>query len=328
MRRITVLLFTLIITAHMLGAIGVAELKNIRYYTYKEYTRVVLDLSAPLEVTEKTLPGTDKTRLYFDMERCRFAPGCPLIKKKEITVKTRHLQRIRIAKKSPYSIRVVFDFNSIRKHSKFYLTTPFRIVFDVFQKEERKKVPPLSIPTNPKTIQEDKPVKRKPVNSTTTSPKHKPTKTTGSKKDTSEPGKRPDMVGRKYSLVRQLGLGVRTIVIDPGHGGKDPGTSNKKLRAKEKTIALAIAKQLRKILKKYTDYKVVLTRETDRYISLEERTAIANSQKGDLFVSIHLNSAPRKSARGVETYYLSMTTDPWAMKVAAQENAVSTKSIG
>ncbi|MFO8165914.1 MAG: N-acetylmuramoyl-L-alanine amidase, partial [Desulfatiglandales bacterium] len=75
-------------------------------------------------------------------------------------------------------------------------------------------------------------------------------------------------------------------------------------------------------------FKVTLTRDADRYISLEERTAIANSHKADLFISIHLNAAPNKKARGVETYYLSFTTDPWATQVAAQENAVSTKSIG
>ncbi len=74
-------------------------------------------------------------------------------------------------------------------------------------------------------------------------------------------------------------------------------------------------------------YKIILTRNSDKYISLEERTAIANSHNADIFISIHVNSAPRKSIKGIETFYLSMTTDPWAIKVAAKENAINTRSI-
>ncbi len=263
-----------------------AYLENIRYYTYEDYTRVVLDLSSPLKVREKVLPGEDKHRLYFDMEQCDFAPGYPDEKKKEIVVGTGHLQRIRIAKRSRFQVRVVFDFDKIEKYTRFYLNSPFRIVFDIFQdgNGEGKKNITINKPAQP--------------------------------------------IDNKYSIVRQLGLGVRTIVIDPGHGGKDPGTSNRTLGLYEKTITLDIAKRLKTLLDKHPEYTVLLTRDRDRYMTLEERTAIANSKKGDLFISIHLNSAPRKSARGVESYYLSMTTDPWAMQVAALENKINGKSIG
>lgn len=265
---------------------GIAYLKNIRYYTYEDYTRVVLDLSAPLKVREKVLPGEEKHRLYFDMERCDFAPGYPDEKKKEIVIGTGHLQRIRIAKRNRFLVRVVFDFDKIEKYTRFYLGSPFRIVFDIYQDENGKGTEHVKI--------------------------HNPA--------------RP--IDNKYSIVRQLGLGVRTIVIDPGHGGKDPGTANRTLGLYEKELTLDIAVRLKTLLEKHPEYTIILTRDRDRYMTLEERTAIANSKKGDIFISIHLNSAPRKSARGVESYYLSMTTDPWAMQVAALENKINGKSIG
>jgi N-acetylmuramoyl-L-alanine amidase len=138
----------------------------------------------------------------------------------------------------------------------------------------------------------------------------------------------PEKIDGQYSMVRQLGLGVKRIVIDPGHGGKDPGTFNRSMKLYEKTITLDLAKRLKNLFDKHSNYEIILTRDCDRYISLEERTAIANSRKSDLFVSIHVNSAPRKTTRGIETFYLNLTTDSWSMSVAAQENAISKKSIG
>ena len=120
---------------------------------------------------------------------------------------------------------------------------------------------------------------------------------------------------------------MHRVVIDPGHGGKDPGALNRALGLREKDITLDIGKRLNAILNEHKELEVILTRPRDAYVPLEERAAIANSNQGDLFVSIHTNSAPRRSARGIESYYLNITTDPWAMEVAAQENAMSSKSI-
>ena len=120
---------------------------------------------------------------------------------------------------------------------------------------------------------------------------------------------------------------MHRIVIDPGHGGKDPGTVNRRLGLKEKDITLDIGKRLNAILNEHKELEVILTRPRDEFVPLEERAAIANSNQGDIFVSIHTNSAPRLTARGVESYYLNVTADPWAMEVAAQENAMSRKSM-
>ncbi len=133
--------------------------------------------------------------------------------------------------------------------------------------------------------------------------------------------------GEEYiNLARQFGLGIRRIVIDPGHGGKDPGAIGVR-GLKEKDVVLKLAKLLAKKLKEKLGVKVILTRNRDRYIPLIQRPAIANSKKADLFISLHTNASPDKRAKGIETYYLNFTTDPEAMRVAALENAATKKSL-
>ena len=127
------------------------------------------------------------------------------------------------------------------------------------------------------------------------------------------------------SLAQQLGLGVRRIVIDPGHGGKDPGAVGFGL--KEKNIVLNVAKKIKKILEAKKSYEVFLTRDNDVSISLEERTAIANTKEADLFLSIHVNAHSEKNIRGVETFFLNLATHTEAMRVAALENATSTHNM-
>ena len=121
-------------------------------------------------------------------------------------------------------------------------------------------------------------------------------------------------------------VGIRKIVLDPGHGGKDPGAIGVGGIA-EKDIVLSIAKKLAKKLQKEMGIHVVLTRKDDSFIPLEDRTAIANAENADLFVSLHMNASPNADARGIETYYLDKTTDEAAMRLAARENATSRKNV-
>ena len=130
----------------------------------------------------------------------------------------------------------------------------------------------------------------------------------------------------QYSLARQLGLTVRRIVVDPGHGGHDPGAMRSGM--KEKDITLYVSRKLKSILENEYGYEVFMTRNEDDYVALEERTAFANSEAADLFVSVHVNSSRNKKAKGIETYYLNFATTPEAMEVAARENAISEKNMG
>jgi N-acetylmuramoyl-L-alanine amidase len=128
------------------------------------------------------------------------------------------------------------------------------------------------------------------------------------------------------SLIRALGLKIGKIVIDPGHGGHDTGTIGPK-GLEEKDLVLEVGRRLGKLLETRLGAEVIYTRKDDTFIPLETRTAIANQERADLFVSIHANSSRDPDARGVETYYLNFTSSPEALEVAARENAVSEKSI-
>src|SRR5439155_4390130 len=128
------------------------------------------------------------------------------------------------------------------------------------------------------------------------------------------------------SLVRALGLKIGRIVIDPGHGGHDSGTLGTD-GIEEKDVVLDVALRLGKLLHERLGSEIIYTRSDDTFIPLETRTAIANKAQADLFLSIHANSSPDASARGVETYYLNFTSSPDALETAARENAVSDQSI-
>ncbi len=115
------------------------------------------------------------------------------------------------------------------------------------------------------------------------------------------------------------------IVIDPGHGGKDPGAIGPR-GVKEKDVVLRISKYLARYLKQYLPQaKIILTRTDDRYLSLVERTARANALDADVFISIHCNANPDRRAYGIETYYLDNTSDRAVLRLAARENLVSEK---
>lgn len=127
------------------------------------------------------------------------------------------------------------------------------------------------------------------------------------------------------SLSEQMGLKVRRIIVDPGHGGHDEGASGKG-KTHEKDVTLAIAKELARNLRE-RGYEVFLTREKDEYVSLEERTEFANKHKGDLFVSVHANASPSRQLSGVETYSLNTASNRFAMRLAARENATLATNV-
>lgn len=126
-------------------------------------------------------------------------------------------------------------------------------------------------------------------------------------------------------MARQLGLRVGRVVIDPGHGGSDPGALSSDLS--EAAITLDIALRLEALLGQVVGMEVVLTRRSDTYVGLQERTAIANRDSADLFVSIHVNANRDRSIQGIETFLLNFASTPGAAAVAARENAGSTTTM-
>ena len=126
-------------------------------------------------------------------------------------------------------------------------------------------------------------------------------------------------------MARQLGLSVSRIVIDAGHGGHDPGVLGKGLT--EAALVLDVALRLEKLLLKEPGLEVVLTRRTDVYLPLEERTELANRESADMFLSIHANASRNATAKGIETYFLSFASSPEAEAVAARENSASARGM-
>lgn len=129
----------------------------------------------------------------------------------------------------------------------------------------------------------------------------------------------------ELTLVEQLGLKVRRVIIDPGHGGHDTGAIGKN-GTREKDITLAISLKLAEELKE-RGLEVILTREDDHYVKLEDRAQFANESRGDLFISIHCNSAASSKLHGVETYTLNISADRYSIRLAARENASTEKGI-
>ncbi|MBW2116999.1 MAG: N-acetylmuramoyl-L-alanine amidase [Deltaproteobacteria bacterium] len=275
---------------------GSIALKDIRHWSTPNYTRVVFDLENPVKYKHHLLkadPDHKKPRrLYLDLDGTRVTAKS----ERQIAIKDGLLKRARAAQYTKDVVRVVLDMESIGGYKVFHLHDPFRIVVDVRRNE--KSVAKSKAKAKPA-------LKKRPVRK-------------GFRK-AEEPEK-------TASLAKQLGLNVRRIVIDPGHGGKDPGC-NIRGGVKEKNIVLSIARLLAKKIREKIGCEVVLTRTKDTFISLERRTAIANMKKADLFVSLHVNAHKNRKIWGLETYFLNMATDERAVMVAARENATSEKNI-
>jgi N-acetylmuramoyl-L-alanine amidase len=183
-------------------------------------------------------------------------------------------------------------------------------------------VPEKSVPTV--TASENRPADAVHPASSSTKPATDVKKTAAALKPPTEP--KPNRDGQR-SLTRELGLKISRIVIDPGHGGHDTGTIGPH-GLMEKDLCLDIALRLGRIIEeRIPGAEVVYTRKDDTFIPLEDRTAIANNAKADLFVSIHANSSHDHAARGIETYYLNFATSQDSMEVATRENALAQSSI-
>ncbi len=132
-----------------------------------------------------------------------------------------------------------------------------------------------------------------------------------------EAGVRPVVPGRGGKIV---------VMLDPGHGGKDPGATGP-TGLQEKDVVLAIGRMVREKLSRFPEYDIRMTRETDVFIPLEERTAMANQAGAGIFVSLHINASRNRRAEGISTYVLSRATDREALELAARENGVTVQKL-
>jgi N-acetylmuramoyl-L-alanine amidase len=281
-----------------------AEIVNLRKYTHPNFTRVVLDIGKLREYTFGEL--RDPGRIYIDVLQAKLNP---ILQGQSYPVKAEYVSQIRISQKTTSTVRLVVDveFSRIQSYRVYHLFDPFRLVVDIYPHGGQGQVPaPLQTPT---------PAGKPPQPGDRIQPAVK------RQVDPNDPN------FNGTSLARQLGLGVRTIVIDPGHGGPRPGTIGKS-GLQEKEVNLGVALALRKLLREKAGLDAILTRESDVDVTLEDRTVIANQKRADLFVSIHSNAHRDRKRGGVETFFLNVSPDPSVVELAAAENATSTKNIG
>ena len=275
--------------------------QNIRHWVGDSHTRVVIDLSGPTPHTEGRLSNPD--RVFFDLHGS--TPDEEL-EGRAFPIEGSHLRRIRLGVPEEKITRVVLDFSSIREVTVFALPDPYRLVVDIHGAPPAKVADASDGNTTARKAGE--------------APRTAASTTPGSEDEASLSLPRPTQGG--ISVARQLGAGIGRIVIDAGHGGKDPGTRAGSLR--EKDIALDIAKRLRDDLQG-RGFEVIMTRDKDIFLPLEQRAFIANSREADIFVSVHANAARNRKARGLEIFYLNLATSADAAEVAARENASTGK---
>jgi len=289
---------------------------NIRYWEAEKSLRVVVDLSG--EVTFKQGEAKSPNRVFIDISQARLSSS---LVNKEWLVESGLLQKIRVGQKDAGTVRVVLDVGVMLRATSFTLRNPDRLIIDVVGDSDIVVPAPIE-PATRRTITETTPAvaPAAPVAASTV-----PAVRVSNSGPQMASGAQPTSQGNQ-SLTRAFGLKVRRVVIDAGHGGHDTGSIGP-TGYTEKELVLDVAKRLKTLIETEIGAEVVMTRSDDTFVPLETRTAIANQQSADLFISIHANSSKIQTVRGVETYFLNVTTSKDALEIAARENAASDRSI-
>ena len=265
-----------------------AQVKNLDYFTTSNWTRVILTLDKKAVYTYQALKKDFKQKKPPRFYIDIKNSVLPKEFKKKIVSNNGIIKKLRIAQFNPQTTRLVIDL---------YALTETKVFATNLGKEHKIIIDILGNGDSPQ------------LNAIL------------------DELKKDNKKSNNVNLAEAFGLKVKRIIIDPGHGGKDPGAVGNH-KHYEKKIVLKLALMLKKELKKaLPKIDILLTRETDKFISLEKRTAFANSKKGDLFISLHCNALENTKVRGIETYYLSLTKNKTALNLAARENSSSLKNI-
>lgn len=307
------------------GQARAEELRSVtavRCWSLSEVTRVVIEVSGDFSFHAER--AHDPERIFFDVFHSR-----PRIEGRRFYAKSvddKLVKKVRVAETLEGVTRVVLDLQSNADYTASQLSNPDRLVVELRPKDVaappllRAPVAPQGLPPGLERIPVPTlapAVPALPGSGPLSPPVSGPAESGRAAKQTS------DGAG---SLTRALGLKIRRIVLDPGHGGHDEGTVGPH-GLMEKDLVLDVALRLGKLIESRMGSEVIFTRSDDTFIPLERRTAIANEKKADLFLSIHANSSQYPRIGGVESYYLNFTNAKDALAVAARENASSEKSV-
>ncbi len=338
------------------------QVTDVRFWSLNNVTRVAIETSGDFTYKSDHIPNPE--RLFFDIVGATPKFGGKRITVKNVGDKL--LKRIRIAENIPGVTRIVLDLEGPVEYTASQLGNPDRLMVELrpaagvpvtapvlITEAPRPKgpvlVPGIVVSTPPPALSSVVSTTPSKVPDVIASPgvevarsvmaPLKPPPSLPVKKDVPPSTALPALdlgapsVARKMSgdasrssLTRALGLKINRVVIDPGHGGHDQGTSGPK-GLLEKDLVLDVALRLGKLLEQRLGSEVIYTRSDDTFIPLRERTEIANQKKADLFLSIHANSSPASNVAGIETYYLNFTSSSDSLDVAARENASGQNTV-
>ncbi len=251
------------------------RVENVSWDSYSDYTQISLQVPKEAGYIAKDL--SDPPRLLINLY-----PAKLTFPKKEIEIKDKFVQRVRLSQDSEHVVKIVLDLtNPEYTYNIFSLEEPSRLIINIRGSREdlvadllRKEESSISLPEVPSKKKEEK-------------------------------------------------VGIYRIILDPGHGGRDPGAIGP-TGLQEKEVTLSIARKLSQLIREKMGLEVYLTRKDDRFVSLDQRAEIANQLNGDIFLSIHANAGFDKQAKGVETFFNSRYTyGEGAEMVAARENSVA-----
>lgn len=301
-----------------------AVLKDVRYWAENDSTRLAVDLSNAVPYhTYSDQNGRQITIVFFGAQSAETLLGHAIMASHD-----ENLRSMRVSILTPNQTTLVLQMKRPVSFNSFALSNPSRLILDLQPALATDFAQAISPPIQATPTPAPGAVASQTTIATLPPPSAKPPEGT---KRTSPAPPSPTYAAEptppiQPSMARVLGLRVRRIVIDAGHGGHDSGTIGPG-EIEEKDIALDVALRLGHLLQQRLGAQVIYTRRTDKFVPLEERTAIANAAHADLFLSIHANSSSDPEVRGVETYFLNFTTSPAAMAVAGRENADSNRSV-
>jgi N-acetylmuramoyl-L-alanine amidase len=307
-----------------------AEIRDVKRTALPDGVRLTIELDRETPYHSERLDGP--RRVFFDLKG---ATASAALLDATLKFDDDVVREVRFGR-HPGATRVVMDMAGAESYSVFTLYEPFRLVVD-FRRDGASRPAPLATAAKPAPPAPDPDAVPAPPPAVVTPPRPTPAQENDSpvakeaavaavpNPPAPPPAPPSTNADGKFSLARQLGLGVSRIVIDAGHGGHDPGAKANGLT--ESQLTLDVALRLQKLLEKEPGFEVVMTRATDVFIPLEERTRIANREAADLFLSIHANASRNAKAHGVETYFLNFATNPDAEAVAARENAGSAQAM-
>jgi len=298
----------------------------IRHWSSSDTTHVVIDLERKVKFKFGRLYDPD--RVYFDLYDIQLAPVVLL---KRFTGNDGFLSNIRIAPTESGATRIALDLNRSVDYTADLVPDPYRLEITLRKHSATAQKKPGDPPEDKANVSSTIAPGRviapriQPDYEDVHAASTLPINSAAAQRAMSGAHQAKPAANGGRSLVRVLGLKIGRIVIDAGHGGDDYGTIGL-TSVREKDVVLDVAMRLGRLLQNL-GAEVSYTRIGDRFLPLEARTAIANREQADLFISIHANSNPDRSASGVETYYLNFTNAPEALEVAARENTVSQRSV-